>query len=305
MRRLDDWALVPAAEMADLYRRAAARWRTDLDWDTTDTWAALEQARGDGRVPGFVARHSTGAVAGWTYYLLQGSELQIGALDATSPGIAAALLDAVLASPAALVAARTLFFAYTAAPAIAAVLTARGFDLNTQHYLARPLAPAAPAGTFRPWCADDLEPAATVLAAAYGGPDSRRAFVPTGALSDWARYVQLLTTTSGCGRFAPTLSRLAAARSEALDGLALITAVSPTSAHLAQLAVHPDAAGTGLGGRLLADVTVAAAAAGYAQLSLLVGEDNRRARRIYEAAGFTRHGTFVAATRARPRASAV
>lgn len=304
MRRLDDWALVPAAEMADLYRRAAARWRTNLDWDTADTWAALEQARGNGRVPGFVARRSTGAVAGWTYYLVQGNELQIGALDATSPGITAALIDAVLASPAALVAARTLFFAYTAAPAIADVLAERGFDLNTQHYLARPLAPAAPAEALRAWCGDDLEPAATVLAAAYGGPDPRRAFVPTGAVADWTRYVQQLTTTTGCGRFAPSLSRMSVAPSGTLDGLALVTAVSPTSAHLAQLAVHPDAAGAGVGARLLADVTVAAAAAGYAQLSLLVGEDNRRAWRIYEAAGFTRHATFVLATRARPWASA-
>ncbi|HUU36497.1 MAG TPA: N-acetyltransferase, partial [Vicinamibacterales bacterium] len=254
--------------------------------------------------PGFVARLSTGAVAGWTYYLLHDSELQIGALAATSPAIAAALLDAVLASAPARVAARTLFFAFTAAPAITEVLAERGFDARAHHYLARPLAAAPPAGTsFHAWHDGALAPASEVLAAAYGGPDRRRAFVPSGTAADWRHYVQQLTTSTGCGRFQPALTRLAGERSGALDGLALVTAVSATSAHLAQLAVRPDAAGAGLGARLLADVTRAAADAGYARLSLLVSADNDRARRLYEAAGFTRHASFVAATRSGRRSA--
>ena len=105
--RLDDWSLVPAGEMTTLYRAEQARLRADLDWDTSDTCDALERARRNGRVPGFVARDADGAVSGWTYYLLHGSELQIGALVASSPATAAALLDGVLAAPAATVAART------------------------------------------------------------------------------------------------------------------------------------------------------------------------------------------------------
>ena len=118
MRRLDDWARVPAAEMAALYRLEHERWTRALDWDTTDTLDALERARLNGRVPGFVARRASGAVAGWTYYVLHGNELQIGALVASSPGTTITLLDAALGSAAATVASRTLFFAHTDAPGL-------------------------------------------------------------------------------------------------------------------------------------------------------------------------------------------
>lgn len=299
--RLEDWALVPAAEMAALYRREAARWQADLDWDSADTWDTLERARGSGRVPGVVARLSSGAIGGWTYYVLHGTELQIGALAATSPGITAALLDTVLASPAALVAARTLLLAFSDAPALAEVLSERGFALNPQHYLACSLDPVPSGRTFEAWCDNDLAATVAVLAAAYGGPDPRRTFVPSGAVPEWYDYLQQLTTTTGCGRFQPALCRLAVRASGSLDGVALITAVSGTSAHLAQLAVHPDAAGAGLGSQLLAAVAAAAAAAGYRHLSLLVSDDNVRARQLYEAAGFTHRGTFLAATRAARR----
>ncbi len=304
MRRLDDWALVPAEEMAALYRREAARWHDELHWESADTWDALERARRSGRVPGLVARLDSGAIGGWIYYYLHGAELQIGALTAASPGTAAALLDAVLASPAALVATRILFFAFTDAPAVAELLTARGFALNRQHYLIRPLTAAPADAALRPWHDADLHAVAAVLAAAYDGPDPRRAFVPSGTAADWHDYVRQLTTTTGCGRFQPALCRMAARDVGPYDGVALVTAVSESSAHLAQLAVHPGAGGTGLGRRLLASVAAAAAAAGYARLTLLVSEDNTRARRLYDAAGFTERGVFMAATRAaQPRRS--
>jgi len=305
VRRLDDWALVPAEEMAALYRREAARWRGELDWDSADTWDALERARRSGRVPGLVARLASGAIGGWVYYLLHGGELQIGALSATSPGVAAALLDAVLASPAAAVATRTVFFAFTDAPAVAAVLDERGFAVDLQQYLVCPLAPAPPDPALRAWRDDDVAAAVAVLAAAYGGPDPRRAFVPSGTAADWHDYVRQLMATTGCGRFQPALCRLAPRDFGPFDGVALVTAVSDTSAHLAQLAVHPGAARTGLGRRLLTAVAAASAAAGYRQLSLLVSDDNVPARRLYAAAGFTARATFVAATRAGRRAAPV
>ncbi len=316
--RLEDWARVPAEEMADLYRSDAARWHAQLDWDTTDTWDALERARRHGLVPGVVARLSDGAIGGWTYYLLHGRELQIGALTAATPALAATLLDAVLASPAATVAARALVFAFTAAPDVAALLAARGFDVRAQHYLAGPLARVsaldqemgrrlgwkrvgAVAATVRPWHGDDLDHVAGLLAAAYGGPDPHRAFVPSGLVADWRLYAEQLTVATGCGRFQPALSRLAWTASGALAAAALVTAVSGTSAHLAQLAVTPAAAGTGLGTRLLAAVGAAAGEAGFARLSLLVSEDNVRARRLYERAGLAPAGAFVSATRSRSR----
>ena len=302
MRRLEDWARVPAAEMAALYRLEHDRWTRALDWDTTDTLDALERARLNGRVPGFVARHASGAVAGWAYYVLQGSELQIGALLASTPGTTANLLDAVLGSAAATVASRTLFFAHTDAPGIADALAGRGFTVTAEHYLTRTLGGSPSAGAALPtWRADDAAATADLLQAAYGGPDPTRAFAPGDALADWHSYVQQLTCATGCGRFLPALSPVLRTGDGQLDGVALVTAVSGTSAHLAQLAVRSDRSGAGIGGGLLAAALAGAQAAGYQRLSLLVHSANARARRLYAGTGFEARGTFVSATRPRQR----
>lgn len=302
MRLVEDWALVPTAEMAALYRRESDRWRAELDWDTADTWAALERARRNGRVPGFVVRQPGGAVAGWTYYLLQGSELQIGALVASSAATAATLLDRVLGSPAATVASRALFFAYTPAPDVTRLLEARGFAVGAEHYLMRPLdAAGADAASLRVWRDTDLDAVAGVLGAAYGA-DPKRAFVPSGAPAEWRLYVQQLTLTTGCGRFLPAVSMVSPA-ADGLDGVALVTCVSETTAHLAQLAVHPGAGGGGLGSRLLEAVMAGATRSGYRRLSLLVNDRNTRAARLYARAGFVTSATFVSATRPRRRAT--
>lgn len=309
MRRLEDWARVPAAEMAQLYRVEHERWRNALDWDTTETLDALERARLNGRVPGFVARQASGAVAGWTYYVLQGSELQIGALVASSPGTTAGLLDAVLASAAATVASRTLFFAHTDAPGIAGALAGRDFTVTSEHYLSCPLdrSPAVGLGpreiaTLPPWHDDDVAAAAELLQDAYGGPDATRAFAPGNGLADWHGYVQQLTRATGCGRFLPALSPVLRCEDGRLDGAALVTAVSDTSAHLAQLAVRASRGGSGCGARLLAAALAGAQRTGYARISLLVNDANVRARRLYAEAGFETRGTFVSATRPRRRA---
>lgn len=302
MRRLEDWARVPAAEMAALCGIEHERWTSALDWDTTETLEALERARLNGRVPGFVARQASGAVAGWTYYVLQGSELQIGALVALSPDTTASLLDAVLGSAAATVASRTLFFAYTDAPGVAEALAGRGFTVTAEHYLSRPLVPdASHVAALPAWHDDDVAPAARLLQDAYGGPDATRAFAPGDALADWHGYLQQLTRATGCGRFLPTLSPVLRANHGQLDGVALVTAVSGTSAHLAQLAVRACRLGAGHGGRLLAAAVAGAQSAGYQRISLLVNAANGRARRLYAATGFEARATFVSATRPRQR----
>ncbi|MEP7119281.1 MAG: GNAT family N-acetyltransferase [Acidobacteriota bacterium] len=300
MRGLEDWSLVPAAEMAELYRRDALRWRNDLDWDTAAASAALERARCSGHVNGLVVRQANGAIAGWTYFLLRGSELQIGALTASSPLATRALLDGVFASPAAAVARRALCFAYSDAPGVTTALTEHGFDVGAEYYLMRALDPVpGPAvRSLRPWVDSDVAAVAEVLHAAYRGPDARRAFVPSGALPEWRDYVRQLAGSSGCGAFVPSLSPVAPGDGR-LDGVALVTRVSTTSAHLAQLAVRPEARGQRLGARLLDRVMGDAARAGFARLSLLVSETNERARRLYDRAGFTTQGSFLNATRSR------
>jgi len=70
-------------------------------------------------------------------------------------------------------------------------------------------------------------------------------------------------------------------------GFALVRRWPDGVAYLAQLAVHPDAAGAGIGSALLRAVFAAAARAGVERVQLSVASDNPRAASIYERAGMT------------------
>jgi mycothiol synthase len=84
----------------------------------------------------------------------------------------------------------------------------------------------------------------------------------------------------------PALSRVAERAGEPV-GFALVHRWPNDVAYLAQLAVHPAAAGGGIGGALLRAVFAAAAADGLARVQLGVFSDNPRAARLYERAGMT------------------
>jgi ribosomal protein S18 acetylase RimI-like enzyme len=78
-------------------------------------------------------------------------------------------------------------------------------------------------------------------------------------------------------------------------GLAIVTRVAESTAHLAQLVVDPQFQGRRLGAQLMELASAAAARAGCRRMTLIVGGSNRRARSIYEAARFHAMGSFVAA----------
>jgi ribosomal protein S18 acetylase RimI-like enzyme len=80
-----------------------------------------------------------------------------------------------------------------------------------------------------------------------------------------------------------------------VQGVALVTSLAPETAHLAQLAVRRGDRGGGLGRRLVCDVIRRAARAGKRSLTLLVGESNVEARRLYASLGFTQRGRFLSA----------
>jgi ribosomal protein S18 acetylase RimI-like enzyme len=82
------------------------------------------------------------------------------------------------------------------------------------------------------------------------------------------------------------LSRVAVQQDNPI-GFALARRWEDDTVYVPLLAVHPDAAGKGLGGRLLQAVFAAAAAAGQRQVRLNVAADNPSAVRLYERVGMS------------------
>jgi ribosomal protein S18 acetylase RimI-like enzyme len=89
----------------------------------------------------------------------------------------------------------------------------------------------------------------------------------------------------------PSAILLVAARAGAIDGYALVlTRRGARAARLYSLAVHPAAAGRGIGSRLLDAAEAAAFASGADRLRLEVRPDNHAAIRLYERRGYRRIG---------------
>ncbi|MDE3156043.1 MAG: GNAT family N-acetyltransferase [Acidobacteriota bacterium] len=305
-----DWRDVPAEEIRPLYEAETARWRASLDWNLQPSWDIVEPARAAGRLPGLIARDRQGRTVGWAFFLLHGDILQIGALVGDRAAVVRGLLDAVLDSPEAALARELSGFFFPRGSAEQAAFVRRRIPVFRHLYLRRPLTAEdtpvdeeaeAQGIRLRTWTPHDAVAMVRLLARAYRKAPNVRCFAPHERLEEWAHYLGQLVRTSACGEFRPEASFIAErADTRAPVGLVVTTLLAPGTAHVAQVAVDPDAMRAGLGRRLMRASFGAARAAGHTQVTLVVGDDNARARGLYDRLGFTEAASFLFACRQTP-----
>ncbi|GMV23082.1 MAG: hypothetical protein AMXMBFR57_30310 [Acidimicrobiia bacterium] len=291
---VEPWAGVPGPVMRPLLHAECTRWAVDLGWDLARDWAAVEPARRSGLLPGWVAHTPDGHIAGWAFAADGLDRRQLGALVADDGEVAVRLLrGGVLAGIEALGG-----FIRTTPTVNAGVFQSVSHSVQPYHYLVRQLGYGEPFGTAElsseTWQDADAESVADLFRQAYAADRSLRPFARVGTHEDWCDYVDALTRRPGCGVFSPE-SSVVVREGHTLLGVALVTSVGPTTAHLAQIAVTPAARTRGLGGALLAEAMRRASRHLRAsRLSLLVSDANQSACRLYTRAGFHPEGEFLA-----------
>jgi ribosomal protein S18 acetylase RimI-like enzyme len=298
---LRDWREADADLLRSRYDTEQRSWRDDLGWDTTWTWATVEQARITWGLPGLLALDDERALTGWAFYMRQGATLHVGGLVASTRETTDALIDGIVRAAGGME--PVACFIRDRAEGLADGLLARGFDVERFLYLSRPLSTHPPAGrsisaitsegTSGRFAHADGPGAASLLRAAYSEVSGRH-FAPNGTFEEWSQYVAGIVGQGGCGVFDDAATRVVR-DDRGLQALALITSIAPETAHLAQLAVRPDCRGRGLASTLLHQAMVIAAEAGKQTMTLLVGERNAAARKLYASLGFVERGSFVAA----------
>jgi ribosomal protein S18 acetylase RimI-like enzyme len=338
---LRDWRGADCSLLRSCYEREQRSWQDDLGWDTTWTWATVEQARVSWGLPGVLAFDDAGALQGWAFAMKEGATLHIGGLVASSPAVTTALVDGLLGrpcgseqgfctpcaphrgpwraggapgkhcqpaeglranttgSPLAGSVAPVACFIRHRAPGLIAALANHGLEVERFLYLSRPLAAAdahhvvgfsSPATA---WNDRDFAGAANLLQASYSGHAGRH-FAPSGSIEEWAKYLSGVVQQAGCGLMDRDATRVQR-DSGTLQALALVTSIHRQTAHLAQLVVHPDSRGCGVATRLIREALACAAQRERTAMTLLVGEQNESARRLYASLGFMERATFVAA----------
>lgn len=298
---LTDWRDAPSDVVQPLLLAERARVLDALHWDLAPALRLVEQARQRGDVPGLILRDRAGEPIGWAFYLLAHRTLQLGGVHARTAAGLRLLLDRVLASPEAELAQGVSCFLPAASPSLVSALGRLRFEIRVHDCLEVSLAawPGAPVdGTpIRLLHESDAPAAVRLLARAYAGEKSARTFAPTGRIEEWAQYVGQILTGPALGTWRPSQSFGVDAPGGALLAAVLTTEIARQVAHVAQIAVDPDARRRGLARRLLLAAGAAATAEGMKRLTLVVDEDNTPARDLYASLGFTPIGRWIHAIR--------
>jgi ribosomal protein S18 acetylase RimI-like enzyme len=296
--KVRDWRDADPADTQLLYAREQDFWVRELTWDASNSWREIEQARTTWGLPGRMAIDHKRTVRGWAYYMADGETLHIGGIAADTKDATAALLDACLEMttvPPRPV--RVSCFVPDRAEGFEPALTERGFSCEHYHYLSRPLTPSsdnASATEAEGWREEDLLDAAELLRTAYG--EQGKHFAPRGTLNEWEHYARGLVERPGCGDLEPSLTRVVRDAGHMI-ALVLTTRIAPGTIHLAQVAVHPGRRREGFGRRLVDEACRLAQPRAARQATLLVGEKNTAARKLYTSMGFEPRATFIAATK--------
>lgn len=300
--RCDDWRSFDADAIAPLLAAEADAYRAGLAWDVAEAWKVVEPARAAGRLPGFVVTDDLGRPAGWACFLRHRDALQVAMLVASSNDVTARLIHAIERSDEARDAGWACLCLPEHAPGLPDALAGAGYEVSTYRYLSAPtmVAPADP--DLEPWRIEDYLETAALAARAYADSRDIRPFAPGGTVDEWREYIATLVAGPGCGRLRADASLVARGPS-GLEAGVLTTALSPATAHIAQLVVDPAARRRGLGRKLVQAARAAAAAAGLGQMTLLVAASNERAGALYGGLGFVDRAAFVAAVRRQPRRS--
>jgi ribosomal protein S18 acetylase RimI-like enzyme len=290
-----DWRNADANVLRSCYDREALHWQRQLGWETEQTWSTVEEARVTWGLPGLLALDGA-RVDGWAFFTRDDDMLQVGGLVSETGEATAKILDEVLKAATHAELPTVSCFLLDRAADLRTELTKHGFEVEPFLYLAAPLSLiAGPSTTGASWREGDVDLAGDLLHAAYS-PHAARHFAPHGTTGEWRHYISNMVEQTACGVFDPHATRVVRQQCT-LRALALMTSISPRTAHLAQMVVHPNERGKGVAGQLLKEAAAIAASAGREEMTLLVSESNQPARHLYERLGFTPRAHFVAARR--------
>ncbi len=145
------------------------------------------------------------------------------------------------------------------------------------------------------WREADLQDAAELLRTAYG--EHGRHFAPRGTLTEWEHYARGLVERPGCGDLEPDTDARGPRRRQHDCARAHDTrGAGHDPSRTGRRASRPDAAKASRGS-LVDEACRLAQPRAARQATLLVGEKNTAARKLYASMGFEPRATFIAATK--------
>ena len=292
-----DISCLVSDDLEPLWVQERTLWRDVLYWDIAPVISAIRRAVDRRTLAGKVALAGQKTL-GYGYYMREGHRAVIGSL-AFLPGVnvtevGARILDSLIApleSDPSVTRIESQFVSF-GGERLDDEFVSRGFDVHQRAFLRRSMAdvplesPLIPSLIIDFWDTSCLERAAKLMQRAHEGRVDAQMNELYRTQVGCQALLQNILFQSGCGKLIPSASLVARDGAGELAGFVVSTEISPRNAHLAQLAVGPDAQGRGLGRSIVIRTLHALARRGYETVSLMVSGSNQRAFSLYESAGF-------------------
>lgn len=282
-------------------------WMADLNWDYAPITQILLSFITQKLLPGYVAVEDNRAI-GYVYFLVNQSKAVIGALYALKNTHSQEAVNELIAlSISSLKASRNIrrieaqimpFHNLNLADAF----TGNGFSHSPRLYLDLDLATRnrrtdsdfLPDFRVIPWSPEYIAPIARMMKLSYEDQIDAEISEDYRTRVGCENYLRSLVENPGCGFFMPASSRIALDCRGLPCGFVFCSQISPGSAMIPQIAIHPDYQGKGLGIELMNRALDELKALSFSSLSLTVTVKNLRASAWYQRLGFTIRKEFGA-----------
>ena len=302
-----------SADLRPLMEEESAVWSKQLDWDYGPS-AEMVLRYLDARIlPGYAAVEE-GSLAGYAFFVYEGSKGIIGDLFVRQPAAAQAaangaqslgerLLGHVIETLQNSPGIHRIEAQLLPHPAgsLARPFTQGGFLRHPRLFMNLALAgeslePPAPAEIeLRPWTDADFHAAAAVITAAYRDHVDSEINDQYRTLSGSLRFLNNIVRFPGCGVFDPGSSRVAVHKpSKSVVGVILCSRVKEGVGHVTQVCVVPEHRGARIGEALVAAAAANLESRGFGALSLTVTQANQRAVELYRRLRFEEVKVFDA-----------
>ncbi len=302
-----------SADLRRLMEEESAVWSKQLDWDYGPS-AEMVLRYLDARIlPGYAAVEE-GSLAGYAFFVYEGSKGIIGDLFVREPAAAQAaangaqslgerLLSHVIETLQNSPGIHRIEAQLLPHPAgsLARPFAQGGFLRHPRLFMNLALAgqslePPVPAEIeIRPWADADFHPAAAVITAAYRDHVDSEINDQYRTLSGSLRFLNNIVRFPGCGVFDLGSSRVAVHKpSKSVVGVILCSRVKEGVGHVTQVCVVPEHRGARIGEALVAAAAANLEGRGFSALSLTVTQANRRAVELYRRLRFEEVKVFDA-----------
>ncbi len=301
---------VNSQDLESIFRQEIQCWQDELFWDYQPAVSVIKQHISSRILPGWAIKTDSGALLGYSYYVINEPVAYIGNLyvrsECATTGAYAELLNQILHSLSNGNQIRRIecqIFAFNCD--LVPLFEEHEFTAMKRHFLSFPLDQPQEGKELRiqpnfrvsRWENRFFLPVADVICDSYRGSTDYKLCHDYQSREGCIRFLNNLIKHPGCGTFSPQSSYVVLDSNEQVCGVLLTSKISPDTGMIPQISVRNDCQGKGIGSYLLRTYFKDARESGLERITLSVSEANEGACRLYGRLGFQKTRDFHAFVR--------